>query len=198
VTHVRLNIFPDGGVSRVRVFGRVSQKGRVKAGLRHLNVLLREDAEAELLNCCGSRNWARRLAQQRPFEDVHRLLETAERIWGELSREDWLEAFTQHPKIGEKQAALSQAAEARRWSEQEQSGTHGASQETLAALAEANRAYEAKFGYIFIIWATGKNIEEVLGALNRRLENTPETELRIVGEEQRRITRLRLGKLLEQ
>lgn len=167
-------------------------------GIRRLHSLSWEEASANLFQCCGSTKWAHRMANQRPFQDLQALLETADRIWWDLGREDWLEAFSRHPKIGEKQAAPSGAPEARRWSEEEQSGTRGASRETLGALVEANRAHEAKFGHIFIICATGKSSEEMLAALQERLKNDPNTELRIACEEQRRITRLRLEKLLEQ
>ena len=168
-------------------------------GLERLNALPREAARAELLKCCGSRNWARQMVDARPFADPAQLFETADRIWWGLDPEDWLEAFRHHPKIGEKRAAAeSVAAEARRWSEEEQAGTRLASQQTKEALVEANRVYEQKFGYIFIVCATGKSSEEMLALLRARLGNDDETELRIAAEEQRRITRLRLEKLLSQ
>jgi len=163
-----------------------------------LNALPQEEAEAELLKCCGSTEWARSVAQQRPFHGLQQLFESADRLWRNLGRQGWLEAFSRHPKIGEKPAAGHGSAEVRRWSEEEQSGTRSAAQQTLEALREANRAYEDRFGYIFIVCATGKTSEEMLALLRRRLQNDPETELRIAAEEQRRITHLRLKKLLEQ
>ncbi len=197
VTHARFNIFPDGGVSRLRMIGTVSRQGRLKEGIRRLNALSREEAEAELLQCCGSRSWARRMAEQRPFRDLHQLVETADRVWWDLGRQDWLEAFSRHPRIGEKLAEQSVPAAAGRWSQAEQSGMRGASQATLAALMEANRAYEARFGYLFIVCATGKTSQEMLALLRERLQHDPETELRVAAEEQGRITHLRLEKLLE-
>jgi len=170
-------------------------------GIARLNALSSEEAQAELLKCCGSTNWARRMAQQRPFptggDAMRRLLDAADRVWWDLGREDWLEAFTRHPRIGEKAAAKDASAETRRWSEEEQSGTRSAREQVLAALAKANRAYEQRFGYIFIVCATGKSSEEMLALLQQRLQNDPAAELRVAAEEQRRITHLRLQKLLQ-
>ena len=170
-------------------------------GIARLNALSSEEAQAELLKCCGSTNWARRMAQQRPFptggDAMRRLLDSADRVWWDLGREDWLEAFSRHPRIGEKAAAKDASAETRRWSEEEQSGTRSAREQVLAALAKANRAYEQRFGYIFIVCATGKSSEEMLALLQQRLQNDPAAELRMAAEEQRRITHLRLQKLLQ-
>jgi OHCU decarboxylase len=165
-------------------------------GIARLNDLPRQELEQDLLACCGSTNWACRMAQSRPFREMDEFLETADCIWWDLRPADWLEAFRQHPKIGGKTAAPQASAQARRWSEQEQAGTMGAPGDILAVLTEANRAYEARFGYIFIICATGKTSEEMLALLEKRLQNDPATELRIAAEEQRKITRLRLEKLL--
>ena len=165
-------------------------------GLERLNAHPREEAEAELLKCCGSTNWARRMAARRPFREMAQLLQAADLLWWELGREDWLEAFSRHPRIGQRAAAQAASAPTERWSEEEQAGTRGAAQDLLAALAKANRAYEARFGYIFIICATGKTSEEMLALLRNRLQNDPVAELRIAAEEQRRITQLRLEKLL--
>ncbi len=167
-----------------------------EAGIARLNAASREEAERLLLECCGSTNWARRMVERRPFQGISKLREAADHICWELGREDWLEAFRAHPKIGEKAAAQAGSAQTRRWSEEEQAGTEGAGQDILAELAEANRAYEARFGYIFIVCATRKSSEEMLALLRKRLQNDPQTELRVAAEEQRRITQLRLEKLL--
>ena len=164
--------------------------------LRAFNALPENLAAAALLACCGSREWAARLARQRPFTEEKELLNMADTIWWDLSREDWLQAFSAHPKIGEKKAAVAQSAQAREWSEKEQAGVQAASQAALDALAQANRAYQERFGYIFIVCATGKSTEEMLALLQERLQNDPVWELRIAAEEQRRITRLRLEKFL--
>lgn len=180
LTHVRLNIHPDGGVARLRLFGTVS-------GIDRLNALSGGEAEEALLACCGSRAWARQVAESRPFRDLADLEEKSDRIWRSLGREDWLEAFAVHPRIGEPGS---------RWSEQEQAGAREADAQTLAELVEANRAYESRFDHIFIVCATGKSAGEMLGLLRGRLDNDPEAELRIAAEEQRKITHLRLEKLL--
>jgi OHCU decarboxylase len=165
--------------------------------LERLNELPHGDAEAELLKCCGSTLWARRMAEERPFHDLQELLAKADAEWWALDAEDWLEAFSRHPKIGEKEAAQAQASTARQWSEQEQAGTRSADEETKQQLAAANREYESKFGHIYIVCATGKTAAEMLSICRGRLSNDPGDELRVAAEEQRRITHLRLRKLLE-
>jgi len=195
-THVRFNIFPDGGVSRLRLFGAPSREGRIAVGLRRLNALLSEEAEDALRACCGSPKWAQQMAAQRPFNGVEPLFRAAADTWQALGRDDWLEAFRSHPQIGEKKAKGKQSVRTGKWSAQEQAGAAGAGAATRAALAEANRAYRDRFGYIFIVCATGKSAAEMLEFCRRRLGNDPETELRIAAEEQAKITRLRLEKLL--
>jgi len=124
------------------------------------------------------------------------LIDKADRVWWSLQSDDWLEAFHSHPKIGEKKAAAPTAVEAQRWSEDEQSGIRNSAQQTLDALAELNRTYEEKFGYIFIVCASGKSSEELLAILCARLQNNLAEELRIAAAEQAKITELRLRKLL--
>lgn len=166
-----------------------------QASLATLNTLAPPMAEAALLACCGSTRWARRMVQRRPFEDAADLLAAAAAIWNELAPEDWLEAFSKHPQIGEK--PQQEAARERAWSEQEQSAAGAALERTQAALAEANRDYQQRFGYIFIVCATGKTAEEMLAILRRRLQNDADTELRVAADEQRKITELRLQRLLD-
>ncbi|HEV7903149.1 MAG TPA: 2-oxo-4-hydroxy-4-carboxy-5-ureidoimidazoline decarboxylase [Pyrinomonadaceae bacterium] len=164
--------------------------------LARLNTLDAAEAERELLKCCGSQAWAQGLAAQRPFGETRELFTAADEIWRSLDKEDWLEAFAAHPKIGGKRAARGQDAQAQSWSEQEQSGARDAGQATLDELAEANRVYEERFGHIFIVCATGKTAAEMLALLRARLPNDAGKELRNAAEEQRKITRLRLEKLL--
>lgn len=166
-------------------------------GLERLNTLTQEEAESELLKACGSTLWARRMTEERPFRDLQGLLEKADAEWWVLDEEDWLEAFSRHPKIGEKASSHAQAEEASKWSAEEQSGASSADEETRRELAELNRAYLQKFGYIYIICATGKTADEMLAILKERLKNDPEVEIRNAAEEQRKITHLRLSKLLE-
>jgi OHCU decarboxylase len=159
-----------------------------------LNSLTEEEAVTALLKCCGSVKWAQRVAAERPFENMHELLLTADHVWWSLDSPDWLEAFDAHPKIGERKAAAS--SDASRWSQEEQHEASRASVETLDELTRANHDYERRFGYIFIVCATGKSADEMLTLLHERMHNEPDTELRIAAEEQRRITHLRLEKLL--
>ena len=132
----------------------------------------------------------------RPFNNLDDLIADADRVWWSLEPQDWLEAFHSHPKIGEKKAAALTAVEAQQWSEDEQSGIRDSEQQTLNELAALNKAYEEKFGYIFIVCASGKSSEEMLAILRERLENNTDVELRIAAGEQAKITELRLRKLL--
>jgi len=195
VSHLRLNIFPDGGVARLRAFGQVTPEGRLRAGLRHWNALAEREAEAALLACCGSKRWAEQALKQRPFRSIDSLRRAADEAWWSLGEKDWLEAFGAHPRIGEK-SSEKQPTESHEWSEREQAGLRDASAAALAELREVNRAYESRFGYIFIVCAMGKTTEEMLALLRQRLQNEPDKELRVAAEEQRRITQLRLERML--
>lgn len=166
------------------------------SGVHRLDSLPAAEAERELLACCGSREWARRMAAARPFGGPAALLERADALWWELDEADWREAFRSHPRIGEREAEAGQSGRERAWSAGEQAGMGTAAAETQRALAEGNRAYEARFGFIYIVCATGRSADELLALLHARLANDPATEIRVAAEEQRRITRLRLEKLL--
>ena len=183
-THVRVNVFPDGGISRLRVWGVATEKGRRDAVVQRVNTLFTPE---ELLKVCGSPRWTEAIATGRPFASWDDLVARAASIWASLEERDWLAAFGAHPRIGERKPG---------WSQQEQSGTRGASDETMRALEEGNRAYEEKFGFVFLICATGKSAEEMLASLRSRLAHDREEELRIATEEQRKITELRLEKLV--
>ncbi len=140
------------------------------------------------------------MAAARPFASIDALYCAADEQWRLLDRTDILEAFAAHPKIGGSEAATgdgSKDARTARWSTEEQAGVRHASDPVAQRIAEGNRAYEARFGYIFIICATGKSAAEMLAALDARLRHGPVEELRIAAEEQRRITRLRLARLVD-
>jgi 2-oxo-4-hydroxy-4-carboxy-5-ureidoimidazoline decarboxylase len=156
--------------------------------LDDLNALDEDAAVNELLRCCGSSRWARRMAAERPFAGAAALTRTADAIWQSLDAADWLEAFGAHPRIGERTTSA--------WASAEQSGSASATGAVLERLAAANRDYEVRFGYIFIVCATGRTAGEMLALLERRLPHAPQDEIRIAAEEQRKITRLRLMKLL--
>ena len=138
------------------------------------------------------------MAAARPFAMLENLYESAESIWFSLSSVDHLEAFATHPKIGSKAAAPKQKAKSAEWSSGEQSGMDAAANDVRNQLAEANRLYLEKFGFIFIVCATGKSADEMLAVCRARLGNSAVTELQIAAEEQRKITEIRLNKLLEQ
>jgi allantoicase len=195
-THVRFQIFPDGGVSRLRLYGRPERPEERLKGLELLNRLPREKAVATFLDCCGSRKWAELMAACRPFAGTAQLFDSADKIWASLGRKEWLAAFRHHPPIGGREPIGPQSSKAQQWSKGEQSVARSSSPESRRLLARANQAYHAAFGYIFLICAAGKSTEEILKSLHQRLSNDPETELVIATEEQRKITRLRLERLL--
>lgn len=146
---------------------------------------------AELvLRFCGSRRFAKEVVARRPYADRAVLFATADLIWEKLGASDWMEAFSHHPKIGQAQGV--RAHEAR-----EQSGVRGASPEVLRALEEGNRAYQARFGYLFLICAAGKSAQEMLSTLQERLTQDPERELLTAMREQGKITRLRIESWME-
>ncbi len=147
--------------------------------------------------CCGSSRWGAGVAVQWPFADKATLWASAENAFGTLARADWLEAFAHHPQIGDIESLRAKFASTRSWARNEQAGTSIASEATLRALATGNADYLAKFGYIFIICATGKSADEMLAALQARLPNVPAVELPLAAEQQKLITYLRLNKLLE-
>jgi 2-oxo-4-hydroxy-4-carboxy-5-ureidoimidazoline decarboxylase len=159
------------------------------------NGLSHEEAKRALLKCCGSNEWADRVAAARPYAAFEDLCSEAEKVWFELVPSEWLEAFSHHPRIGERQAVRSQTREERRWSEQEQASTAVASAELMKRLDQANRVYYERFGFIFIVCATGKSAAEMLALLESRINNDVETEIRIAAEEQSKITRIRLENL---
>ena len=165
--------------------------------LHELNILPKQQLIAELTKCCGSSSWVNRILPFIPADDMIELLEDAEEQWWQCSEDDWKEAFGHHPKIGDVESLTNKFASTAQWASGEQSGVNVASEETIKAIAEGNRLYEEKFGYIFIVCATGKSAEEMLEILQSRLENKPEDEILIAADEQNKITKLRIEKLLE-
>jgi OHCU decarboxylase len=170
----------------------------VTRDLHWLNSLSRSEAVTELKSCCGSDRWASQLVDRRPFKTFEQLLSDANEFWLQLAPADWLEAFRSHPKIGEKKAEAAASKQSSEWSKGEQAGITNASTEVTARLADLNVDYERKFGYIFIVCATGKSSEEMLAILRERMENEPGAELRTAAAEQAKITELRLKKLLRE
>jgi allantoicase len=195
-SHVRLNIYPDGGVSRFRVFGIPDADGRRRAVLRQLNAMDDQEIRAALADFCAGPAWIERMAASRPFATTADVLAAAEAAADDAGPDDWREAFRHHPRIGERAAERPQSDTARALSAREQSGAGEASPADLEALAEGNRAYQDRFGYVFIVSAAGRTAAQMLALLRERLKNDPDAELRVAAGEQRRITRLRLERVL--
>lgn len=147
-----------------------------------------------MLACCGSKRWANGMVDMRPFANVVELSTAADRIWGTMQEQDWLEAFACHPRIGERKAGATGQSAA--WSRQEQSRAGTAGEHVLAEIAEGNHIYEQRFGFTYIVCATGKNADEMLAILTRRLAGVRDAELREAAEQQRQIMQIRLGKWL--
>jgi allantoicase len=200
-THARLRIWPDGGVSRLRLFGVVDAVGRERAGLRYLRAMPEPELVAALSACCGSRAWVARMCEERAarpasFASLDSLKRRAGELWAALAPDDWEEAFRAHPRIGESKPRDRQSAAAESWSKKEQASVETASQAARDELRATNAAYEAKFGRIYIVCATGRTVEEMVTLAKERMTSDPDTELRRAADEQRLITELRLEKLV--
>lgn len=161
-----------------------------------LNALPADQASAEFERCCGAKKWVAGMVAARPFADAAVVHAVADDVWALCGPEDYLEAFTHHPRIGDVEGLRKKFASTATWASGEQAGTAVAAEETLEALAQGNRDYEAKFGHIFIVCATGKTADEMLEILRARMPNEPRQELNVAAGEQHKITHLRLEKLL--
>jgi OHCU decarboxylase len=167
---------------------------RLQARLRRLNSLPFGDAHEAFMSCCGSPKWADAMVRARPFPDLNEIACKAEENFDGLAVDDWKEAFAAHPRIGETRVRGGEHAQ--RWSQQEQAAAAISSSEVQGKLQQQNEEYYSRFGYIFIICATGKSAEQVLALLKERLQNDPAAELKIAAGEQRKITLLRLQKMM--
>lgn len=185
VTHLKLSVFPDGGVARLRAWGEPELHDPRRAQLDRLDAQGRDEAIATLRGFCASQRWAARMADARPFEDAAAMLRIADRAWWSLGETDWLEAFAAHPRIGDKRDATTQ---------REQGGVQDADR---AELARLNDAYFARHGLVFLICASGRSGAEMLDELKRRLDQPREKEIRTAAEEQAKILRLRIARFLE-
>lgn len=161
--------------------------------LARWNAMENDEAATAVLPCCGSNAWAAGLAARRPLGSLPELLAASDRAWWSIALEDRMEAFQSHPRIGERHASGHATGTSLRWSKTEQGA---ASADLQQQLADGNRAYEAKFGYVFLVRATGRSAAEILSILRRRLGNTAEAELHEAAEQQREITHLRLQRWL--
>lgn len=154
-----------------------------------------EAAEA-LRSCCGASRWVDGMVNHRPFRTLQSLLTCADEVWAACGERDWRDAFAHHPRIGGEHSDADQSDQASQWSSSEQSGVVESGSTVKAELAQVNREYENRFGHIYIVCATGRTADEMLAIARERLENDAATELRTAAEEQRRITALRLEKLV--
>ena len=165
--------------------------------LTRWNKLSPEEAARAILPCCGSEAWAQGMAARRPLNDEASLVAASNETCSTLAVADWIEAFSSHPRIGDRREDSSGNRRSAAWSAQEQKDVTAAGDRVKEALAVGNREYEKRFGRIFIVCATAKPAAEVLEILQRRLLNDDATELREAAEEQRKITELRLRKWLQ-
>jgi allantoicase len=192
-THLRLKVFPDGGVSRLRAWGALTEAARADAAARFLACSSPRELEQRLRTCCAAKRFVSAVSSERPFEDGARLFARTDALVGSFSEPDLFEAMAAHPRIGDRKQGATHEA---RMSRAEQARASAAPEEVKGALAEANRAYEEKFGFVFLIFATGKSAEEILAQARQRLQNTREAELRIAAGELAKIARLRVLKLV--
>jgi 2-oxo-4-hydroxy-4-carboxy-5-ureidoimidazoline decarboxylase len=160
-----------------------------------LNKLPEGEARTALLTCCGSKRWVERMLVRRPFADHTAMVDTAREEWFALSTDDWYEAFGHHPRIGDRESLAARFGGAGQFAENEQAGVAGATQAVLDELAQANQAYETKFGFTFIVCATGKSATEMLGLLRARIINDPATEIQVAADEHAKITEIRLNQI---
>lgn len=164
--------------------------------LEEINAASNGEIIHEFERCCGSRRWAEAMVLARPFSSPQSMFETADAIWHKLGESDWKEAFSHHPRIGDIDSLRTKFADTAQWAEGEQKGVQQATEQVLHDLASGNDDYFEKFGYIFIVFATGKSAPEMLKILQSRIGNSPDKEIHNAMQEQSKITRLRLEKLL--
>ena len=164
--------------------------------ISELNNLNNTQLRIELEKCCGAKRWIEKMIPVFPVTDEEDLLNAADEKWAECTEEDWLEAFTHHPKIGDVSSLKKKFANTAAWASGEQSGVQSATDAIIEELAKGNADYEEKFGFIFIVCATGKSAPEMLELLQARMHHKREYELHIAAAEQAKITQLRLKKLL--
>ncbi len=192
-THVRLTIFPDGGVSRLRLFGFIEPDILT---LQELNNMPFAAFETQMSKCCGSKKWVKKMYEAHPFLNQKVVFQKAESCWLTCKKTDWLEAFTHHPRIGDVESLKEKFASTAVWASGEQGKVQAASDAVLEELKKYNDLYFNKFGFIFIVFATGKTAEDILSILKERYENDIVEEIINAMLEQNKITQIRLKKLL--
>jgi 2-oxo-4-hydroxy-4-carboxy-5-ureidoimidazoline decarboxylase len=163
--------------------------------VKSINELSDGEAAQIFRKCCGSETWVRKMVESRPYTALDAVFKNCEQAFSILTEADWMDAFAAHPKIGDIKSLKEKYGDTKNWAQNEQAGARGISDEVAADLAASNELYFQKFGYIFIVCATGKSAQEMLTLLKQRLGNDPSTELPIAAAEQVKITKLRLEKL---
>jgi allantoicase len=184
---VRLDIHPDGGVARFRVMGRPDREAAGEKRIEYLNSLLNQPAAQFFAAACSSSKWMSSMSAYRPFAAVSDVMAAAERVFDDLAEDDWLEAFAGHPRIGERGDSMAN---------REQAGAVESPEPVLEALKEVNLRYEERFGFTYLVFATGKTAEEMLSLAGERLENDRQTEVANAAGQQRLITETRLRRML--
>jgi allantoicase len=196
VTHVRVHIFPHGGVNRLRLYGTAMETADEAAALVKLNTLDEKKARALALSFCGAEAFADAFVERRPYSSMRELFEEAAQVWWGLPQKAWLEAYAAHPRLGAKKKAATATRKSAGWSKGEQKGVGSGEKDVLARLEKQNAAYFKKFGFIFILFASGRSAAEVLEQLEERLPRSKASEIDTAAQEQARITRLRIEKWL--
>ncbi len=198
-SHLRLLIFPDGGIARLRAFGRVTDAGRESVGLRHLRLASTRERSALFRATCGASKWVAAMtaltASTEATADLSALCRASEASFDALAKDDWLEAFRAHPRIGERKAEVATGTRAASWAGGEQAKVESSSDAIKVELAAMNETYEKRFGFLYIVCASGKSAEELIAFAKPRMAHSPEEELAVAAGEQRKITALRLEKL---
>src|SRR4051812_18531720 len=157
-----------------------------KITVKDLDDMKPDQARGLFVQCCGSAKWVNGMTANRPFRTFDNVLKSADEVADTMDTEDWLEAFSHHPRIGEKEGSAPVRGASTEWTAAEQSGVDSAANDLRAALMNANQKYEERFGYIYIVCATGKSAEEMLEIAQKRLGNDAEKELRVAADEQRK------------
>lgn len=191
---VRLNIHPDGGVARLRVWGRPDPDAAAAARVRYLDSLFTQDARHFFATACQSQRWVDGMVGMRPFGSARAVLDAADEMFDRLEPPDWDEAFAAHPRIGERAGRQTSGGE--RMSTGEQSGVDPDDARLQEELVAVNREYEERFGFTYIVRAAGRSGEEMLALARERLGNDLATEREVAAAQQREISRLRLRRML--
>lgn len=168
--------------------------------LSDFNMMSREQAAEHMFHCCGCHAWVSEMLNRRPFASIEALYQAADDIWNSLSEEIWLQALRHHPRIDKLDDVSANEAKAWRGTDsfvnQEHKGVEDAPPEILEAIRMGNKEYEKRFGYIYLVCASGKSAHELLAILQSRLANSPDDEIKQVAIEQGKITKLRLSQLI--